>query len=469
MPSRIAGPARTGAAGRSTDSTVPSYGSGPSGRSAIVEAVLDPITVDVAVAVATLVLPIVFLIALAAAGWRRSRGQVVGTRSIALVTVVGGACLGLFLLMSPDLVVSWPILAAIVVLGLLLVQRGAWRLAGWFIAGAAVPWTVVSGVLLALVSPARDPLFLAEPWLGFLVGAALLFLALAFAVAKRAPAMDAAVAAAVAKPSGRSFGDVGAAVRAPALIGPFGLSEVALLVALVGTWIIAGLLVPATWPEPLRIGILIALGAALGAEAFIRAMPAPAREAFEAFSWLGEWELAQARALTGRGVPTNATAARRWLLANKDRQDLGWLGVEVLVLAKRLDEAKAAAARLPDASPGQRFERVGALDFADWFAGGEGDLPALEAAAVEVLPADGDARLRAEVAIAIAKVRRRMAAGEDPIEAGEPLREVRRRLGRRADGQVGRALRGRLVRALVVVGAVFAVISILLPELTPGM
>jgi hypothetical protein len=62
-----------------------------------------------------------------------------------------------------------------------------------------------------------------------------------------------------------------------------------------------------------------------------------------------------------------------------------------------------------------------------------------------------------------------MAAGDDPIAAGEPLREVRRRLDQRADGQVGRALRGRLVRGLVILGAVFAVISLLLPDLTPGV
>ena len=49
----------------------------------------DPLTVDIAVAIATLVAPAVFLALLAAAGWRRSRGLSVGPRWSAMVTVIG--------------------------------------------------------------------------------------------------------------------------------------------------------------------------------------------------------------------------------------------------------------------------------------------------------------------------------------------------------------------------------------------
>lgn len=273
----------------------------------------------------------------------------------------------------------------------------------------------------------------------------------------------------MARPDGRSFGDIGSAIRAPALIGPFGISEVALLVALVASWIVAGLFLPASLPEPLRLGIAVGLGAVLGAEAFMRTMPGPAREAFEAFSWLGEWELAQVRNLTGARPPTNESAARRWLLANRETPELRWLRVEVLVLARRFDEARAVADRMGDADPAARFDKAVARDLVDWFAGGDGDLGAIEAAAADLVPADGDARLRAEVVIAAARVRRAMAAGDDPIAAGEPLREARRRLGRRADGQLGRALRWRLVRALLVVGALSAGISMILPDLAGGI
>ena len=430
---------------------------------------IDPVAVDVVVAIATLVAPAVFLATLAVASRRRSRGLPVGPRLTSFVTFLGGSCLGLLLLMSGGFFAAWPILAAAVILWLVLAQRGAWRLASWFVGGVAAPWTVVSGLFLVRLVPAPDPLRLWEPSLAFLVAASLLLLSLAIAVIKRAPAVDAAVAAANAQPTGRRFGDVGAAVRAPAIVGPFGLSEVALLAALVGTWIVAGILLPASIPEPMRLGLLIVLGAVLGAEAFIRAMPKPAREGFEAFSWLGEWELAQARALTGRAVPTNELAARRWLLAVKDRPELRGLRVEVLVLAKRFDEARALAEQMPESTTQERMDRAVAIDFAGWFAGGDGDVAAIEAAAAELLPRDGDARLRAEIAIALAKVRRRMAAGDDPIIAGEPLREVRGRLGQRADGQVGRALRGRLVRAQVILGVAFAVVSLLLPDLSPGV
>jgi hypothetical protein len=428
----------------------------------------DALTVDIAIAVATLVAPAVFLAVLAYAGWRRSRSLPIGPRLLTLVTMIGGLCLGLFLLVSGSLLVSLPILATTLVLWLVLVERGAWRLAFWLIAGVATPWTIVSGISFFRGPAEPGPLGLGQTWLAFLVGLSLVLLSLATAVLKRAPAMEAALAATRARPTGRSFGDVAAAVRAPAIVGPFGLSEVALLAALIATWLVVGLLLPPSLPEPLRLAIVAVIGAALGAEAFIRAMPGPAREAFEAFSWLGEWEIAQVRAQTGGGVPTNPVGARNWLLTHRNRPDLDWIRVEMLSFVQRFDEARAVAEGMPEGDPAERVDRAVARDFADWFAGGPGDLAGIEAAAQDLLPADGDPRLRAEVAIAIGRVRRRMADGDDPIAAGQPLRDVRPRLGRRADGQVGRALRSRLFRALLVVNAVFAGVSLLLPGLTPG-
>lgn len=73
----------------------------------------------------------------------------------------------------------------------------------------------------------------------------------------------------------------------------------------------------------------------------------------------------------------------------------------------------------------------------------------------EILPPDGDERLRAEVTIAVAEVRRRMADGRtDAGDAAVPLVEVRDRLGSRADGQVGRALRWRLLPQLLIVSLI---------------
>jgi hypothetical protein len=241
-----------------------------------------------------------------------------------------------------------------------------------------------------------------------------------------------------------------------------------MLGALVGSWLLGGLLMPATIPQPIRLAILVVLGSALGTEAYIRAVPAPARRAFEAFSWLGEHELARARAQTGDAVPTDARAARRWLLAHSEQPDQPWLRVEILVLAGQIDEARAVADRMPAATPEERFARAAAVDFADWFGGGDGDLEAMAAGALDLVPADGDERLRAEVTIAVARVRRRMAAGDDPVDAGLPLQEVRHRIGARADGQLGRALRGRLVRSLLLVGAGLAGFALVLEYLLPA-
>jgi hypothetical protein len=428
----------------------------------MVRTMLDRTDVLVAVAIATLVAPAIFLAALAIAGVRRSRGQPVGEPFVAWVTLIGGSSLGLMVLMADDLVISWPVLGAIVVLAALLLRRGRVRLCAWFVAGAAAPWAIVGGISVASLVLGIDHPDPIEAWLGFTVGVVPLLAALVLATARRVPDRVPAHG-----PGGRSFGDLAAAVRAPALVGPFGLSEVALLATTVATWLVVGLVLPATLPDPVRLAVLVALAAILAAEAYIRAMPAPTREAFEAFSWLGEWELAQVRALTGEGVPTSPIAARRWLRVHPEASETRWLRVEMLTFARQYDQAKAVAERMSDATPAERFDRAVAKDFADWFSGGDGDLASIEAAAENLLPPDGDERLRAEVIIAIANVRRRMAAGDDPIEAGAPLREVRKRLGKRADGQVGRALRVRLIRPLLIVGALVSIVSLLLPDLAP--
>jgi hypothetical protein len=86
---------------------------------------------------------------------------------------------------------------------------------------------------------------------------------------------------------------------------------------------------------------------------------------------------------------------------------------------------------------------------------------ALEEAAALVLPENGDVRLRAEVAVAVARVRRLMADGRrTPGDAAEPLLEVRRRLGARADGQLGRALRPRVLPTFVITSLAFVALSL---------
>jgi hypothetical protein len=87
----------------------------------------------------------------------------------------------------------------------------------------------------------------------------------------------------------------------------------------------------------------------------------------------------------------------------------------------------------------------------------------MEAAGEAILPRDSDDRLRAEVTVAVARVRRRMADGTG--DAVEPLLQARERLGPRADGQVGRALRPRLIPVLLVSSVLFGLVSVALGAL----
>ncbi len=94
---------------------------------------------------------------------------------------------------------------------------------------------------------------------------------------------------------------------------------------------------------------------------------------------------------------------------------------------------------------------------------GDGDLAGMREAAAQVLPPDGDDRLRAEVTIAVARVRRLMAEGRGAADdAVQPFLEVRELLGSRADGQVGRALRPRIIPGLLLAGLALGIVSAVL-------
>jgi hypothetical protein len=240
------------------------------------------------------------------------------------------------------------------------------------------------------------------------------------------------------------------------VIGPFGISEIAALVAFVAPMAILPFFIPTDVPRVVALAIPLVVGSILATEAYIRAMPTPARRAFEAFSWLGEWELRRYR-LSPFRVPTKPAAAEKWLAKHPETPETLGLRAELLSLARRFDEARAVAERMPSSTPQERWDRMETLDSVDWRAGGEGDPTGLATAAAELLPVDGDEHLRAEVSIATAEVRKRMADGRsNPGDAAEPLIAVRERLGHRADRQVGRALRKRLLLTFLAVGAAFA-------------
>jgi hypothetical protein len=368
------------------------------------------------------------------------------------------------LLMAPTLAVAAPL---VVVLGAIVVGRlRAQRIAqaGWLLVGASVPVAVAWLVILVGGGGGRPVPPAGVAWL---VGAAATGLAGAGLVARgdpQAPPPD--TSAPAGQPGSRALGSIAAAIREPGMVGPFGLPELSMLVAFVLTWIVVPFLLPrdAHWLIQITVPSLVA--AVVAAEAYIRSMPPRSRRAFEAFSWLGEWELARAQELSGRPVPTSPEEARRWLAERPervDRLDEAALRVEVLVLAGEIDDARSLVERMHarTATGWERFEVAALRDLVDWRSGGEGDLPGMAAAAEAIQPIDSDDRLRADVTVAVARVRRRMADGRStPGDAAEPLVEVRERLGDRAKGQVGRALRRRIVPLLFVLSVVFGLLTV---------
>jgi hypothetical protein len=429
----------------------------------------------VAVATAAIGLPVAFVVLVVIAAIRRRRNEELGTGLVTALVLVCGLALGSLLLVDDDPTTDLPILAVAAILGVGRFRVGRRDQAGLLVVGTAVPWTLLwAAYLVVALSRGLDPSGTVLPFaLGLFVTAGGLGLMKAGRRHDDAPPR---LDAPVGMPGSRAVGSIAAAIREAGRVGPFGLSEIAAVTVLVLVWLVVPflLLVPLGQAEPGARGLIttitgVVLGGVLATEAYIRAMPERSRRAFEAFSWLGEWDLRQARAAGIARAPTSPRAARRWLgahpLSAGDERSLLAYRVDILALAGELDQARATAASLPERTPAERFERAAATDIADWRAGGPGNLAAMERAASEILPPDGDERLRAEVSIAAAKVRRRMADGRTtPGDALEPLLEIRKRLGARADGQVGRALRRRLVGVFLVAGAGFAILSEILAQ-----
>jgi hypothetical protein len=419
--------------------------------------VLTPESVYLWIAVFTVVVPVVLVVVVAIAAVRRSRGRPVGPRTTALVSGLIGLNLGTFILVGgSELSITGPFLVAAALFVILQLRRRHRTIAGLILAGTALPWTILWAAYLAALVLQLNDFDTGSVVQGILIGAVPLGIGLVLVARGDPPPPPPDASAPAGEPGSRAFGTITAAIRAPSVIGPFGTSEIAALVAFVAPMVVLPFLFPTDLPRLVAIAIPLVVGSVLATEAYIRAMPTPARRAFEAFSWLGEWELRRYR-LSPFRVPTKPAAAERWLAKHPETPETLGLRAELLSLARRFDEARAVVERMPSSTPQQRWDRMETRDSVDWRAGGEGDPTGLAAAAAELLPIDGDEHLRAEVSIATAEVRRRMADGRStPGDAAEPLIEVRGRLAHRADGQVGRALRKRLLLTFLAVGAAFA-------------
>jgi hypothetical protein len=409
------------------------------------------------VAFAVLMSPLPFLASVVAAIVVRRRRGTIGPLLGAVVAFTGGLPLGAMLLFATEPRTAIPILGfpLAILVGLWRIRRRAQ--AGWFGAGLALPWTLLWGFYTVVLVTGIDQFEPVATIGAFLLGAVPFALGLVIALRGDPHPPDPAIDAPPGEPGSRAFGSIAVALRRPTLIGPFGQPEIAMLVALVALWLVVPFLLPRSMPALMQLAFLSFVGAIVGTEVYVRSFPSRSRLALEAFSWLGEWELLRASAITGRSVPTSKAAAVRWLSDRSERIGEAPLRIEILLYTDRIDDARALLAQLPMATPWERFERAALEDLVQWQAGGDGDLPALEAAAEAILPPDGDERLRAEVMIAVHRVRRLVEQGVPATDAIQPFVDVRARLGRRADGQVGRAYRRRLVPVLLIGGLAFGV------------
>ena len=405
-------------------------------------------TALVVVAVAAIVVPLGFLGVVVIAAMARRRGEPLGPRLSAALSLGGGLALGsMVLVVADDFVVAAPFVLAA---GLLVANE--WRAgrrasAGWLLAGFALPWTVLWAAYLALLAGGEslDP---ASTIRGFAAGA--LPTALGLVVAGRYGPAPVATRPAPA----RSFLVIGTALREPSRVGPIGLPELAAVVTLAVVGLVAALLA-VHLPPLAAVGVVAVVASAAASEAYLRAMAPGARRAMEAFMWLGGWSLARARAETGGGVPTTASGAMRWLASHPERTDepafVRSLRVQVLLLAGRVAEAQAISEVERGGTPLERFSDAADRQLVRWWTGAPTDVGAMRTAAEEILPVDGDDRARADVTIALAETRG-LAVAEPPLDGDPlaPLIAVRDRLGSRADGVLRRDLWRRMFAVFLV-------------------
>jgi hypothetical protein len=229
-----------------------------------------------------------------------------------------------------------------------------------------------------------------------------------------------------------------------------------MLVALIGAMLVIFIGVPVglgtgvPWPVVLAAGT--ATFAAVGVELSYVAMPARIRRAWEGWSIVGDAELKRWRATFGMPVPLGTAAVQRWLEAHPETPEGRWARSELLVIAGRMEDARAVIERLPESTGWERFERTYQNRFVDWVEGRDIDLDRQEADAESVGDPDSAERWVARAMVASAQARDLAVRGSDWTA---PLIDVRHRSGHLADGLLRNHLRRRSYPTMLVVGVVF--------------
>jgi hypothetical protein len=247
----------------------------------------------------------------------------------------------------------------------------------------------------------------------------------------------------------------------PPLLGPVTLTMLVAVMLLVGgSWLT---MLIASGQHPIAVIAIVAVGAiatgvvAAFANAFAR--PPTTRRAFEAFVYLGEWEMDRVQRLAQRPFTPSVGAMRKLIEGMEESPETRWLRVELLTTSGDLDGARAMAERMPGTTAYQRLERQAALVLLDWLAGGSGDPAPVRDALDEIEPEAVVPRRCAEVVLACTEVRYRVGRGDsDPTE---PLRIARDRLGAAADDVLLRMTR-RSARSFVTTAGWFTILLVVL-------
>jgi len=381
-------------------------------------------------------------------------GRRPGTRWLAAIAFAFGIQVGIgILVFDPLPLLRAAALAFVGAVAIALLWRDRRIAAGAFVAGSALPWTALWGYYVTLL--ARDDMNI-EPiatWTFFGFGLVPTLIGLGLVLVGDPLPAEPDRTAAPGRPGSRRVGSVAHAISSAEAIGP---TTVTALASFVTAFLAVELVGALGLPDPIGLAAQTGVGGIAATAAWFIARPPGARKAFEALSWMAEWEIARAKSITGRGFPLIRRNADGWLKAVPDQPETRWIRSELLTWLDRLDEARAVALAMPVGSPYQRFERAHALESIEWRAGAEADVDAVRAVAAEVGPIEDEMRLRAEVAIAV-RESSRLAAEAGPVAALEPMLRARELLGPRADGFLVRALWWRHFVLMAALSAAIAV------------
>jgi hypothetical protein len=412
-------------------------------------------------AIALFALPIVFVVL---AALRLSRRRI-PRWLIAVAAICIAVWLGYALLASEDP----PWVRAVALLGIVLLVTGI-SLRGWVDAAglvliaAALPWLAYAAAWLldGLIAGRRIDAARALP--PFVTSVVAIAFGIAFVRFHRQYTARHPKPEPPAEPATRRWDAVARAIQGADLFGLTPPTGSAIVVLIVGTMISVTIAHGRPILETIVIVIVAAVATGLAATlAWTVVRSRRSRRAFEAFVWLAEWELARFGELIGGPAPITIAGMKRYVRNYTERAEDRWIRADILAATGDLAGARVMAARIPDDTPYGRVERIAAMSYVDWLSGGPSNTARVREAAEAIQPADSDERFRAEVAVAAAEVRDRIAAeDEDPAA---PLRAVRDRLGRRADRVLLQAAR-RVARSYLLTAGAFVTIFILLDHTT---